>query len=345
MKKASRARFLAVVPVAAILFGLQVAAPAAACACGAPAPRPGQDVIVDKEHAILSWDGDQERIELLLDMLTDAEDVGLIFPTPAPATVTAGDRERFVQIEEAIQPKQVIVDDWWAGDGGNGTAGGAPPVVLEQVQLGPVEATTLAASDAVGLSDWLDANGYAIRDEVADGLQGYVGRGWYFVALKLTSDAPLDGGLDPIRFTFESDALVYPMDLSRQATTTQRARLYVFQDHRARVAGLVDPSPVLPGEQTVWAGPAPDGLDDLGRYLTVVDLTFDAPASQIPGDLLVVQAGDDQLLQPAYTVTRPVTVFGVPFGVAVILGAVAAILVLMAVGNLIWRTLRPTRRT
>ncbi|MEZ5189941.1 MAG: hypothetical protein R2717_02990 [Schumannella sp.] len=26
------------------------------------APRPGVDVIVDKEHAILSWDGTQERI-------------------------------------------------------------------------------------------------------------------------------------------------------------------------------------------------------------------------------------------------------------------------------------------
>jgi hypothetical protein len=301
-------------------------------------------VIVDKEHAILSWDGDQERIELLLDMLTDADDVGLIFPTPAPATVTAGDRDTFVRIEAAIQPKQVVVDDWWAGDGGNGAAGGAPPVVLDQVQLGPVEATTLEASDAEGLSDWLDVNGYALRDEIAEGLQDYVERGWYFVALKLTSDAPLEGGLDPIRFTFDSDQLVYPMDLSRHASTTQRARLYVFQDHRARIAGLSDPTPALPGEQTVWAGPVPAGLDELGAYLTVVDLTFDSPASQIPGDLLVVQAGDDEPLQPAYTVTRPVTVFGVPFGVAVILGAVAGILVLVALGTLVARAFRPQRR-
>jgi hypothetical protein len=277
-------------------------------------------------------------------MLTDADDVGLIFPTPAPATVTAGDRDTFVRIEAAIQPKQVVVDDWWAGDGGNGAAGGAPPVVLDQVQLGPVEATTLEASDAEGLSDWLDVNGYALRDEIAEGLQDYVERGWYFVALKLTSDAPLEGGLDPIRFTFDSDQLVYPMDLSRHASTTQRARLYVFQDHRARIAGLSDPTPALPGEQTVWAGPVPAGLDELGAYLTVVDLTFDSPASQIPGDLLVVQAGDDEPLQPAYTVTRPVTVFGVPFGVAVILGAVAGILVLVALGTLVARAFRPQRR-
>ena len=47
-------------------------------------------------------------------------------------------------------------------------------------------------------------------------------------------------------------------------------------------------------------------MSDLGGYLTVVDLTFDAPASQIPGDLVIVDNGDDEPLQPAYEVTRPV---------------------------------------
>lgn len=344
----SRARFLAILPIAGVLLGMQAVAPAAACACGVPAPQPGQDVIVDKEHAIVSWDGDQERIELLLDMLTDADDVGLILPTPSPAEVTAGDRQTFVDIEQAIQPKQVVVDDWWAGDQGDGAAGGAaPPVVLDQVQLGPVEATTLEASDADGLTAWLDENGYAIRDEIAAGLEDYVERGWYFVALKLTSDIPLEGGLDPIRFTFDSDELVYPMALSKLATTTQKARLYVFQDHRARVTGLDEPGATLAGSATVWAGPAPDGLDDLGGYLTVVDLFFDSPATQIPGDLVVVQAGDDEPLQPVYTVTRPVTVFGIPFGVAVILGAVAGVLIVVALLTLVvrWvRGVRPPRR-
>lgn len=333
-------RFLAIFPLAAVLLSLQVAAPASACACGAPAPRPGQDVIVDKEHAILSWDGSEERIELLLDMLTDAQDVGLIFPTPSPATVTAGDRQTFIDIEEAIKPRQVITDDWWQTDQGDGVAGGAPPDVLDQVQLGPVEATTLAASDATGLAEWLDANGYAIRDEIAALLGEYVQKGWYFVALKLTSTVPLEGGLDPIRFTFDSDELVYPMALSKAATDPQLARLYVFQEHRARVASLDDPVAQLPYGAAVWAGPAPDGLSDLGGYLTVLDLTFDSPASQVPGDLVIVDNGDDEPLQPTYEVTRPLTIGGIPLGVIVILGAAAALVVLFALGTLIVRAMR-----
>lgn len=330
-------RFLAVLPVAAILIGLQVAAPASACACGAPAPKPGQDVIVDKELAILSWDGDQERIELLLDMLTASDDVGLIFPTPAPATVTAGDRDTFAKIEDAIAPKETVVDDWWGGNGGDGATAGGPPTVLDQVQLGPVQATTLKADDATGLGDWLDENGYGIRPEIADGLTEYVDKGWYFVALKLTSDAPLDGMLDPVRFTFDSDQLVYPMALSKKADSVQQARLYVVQDHRARIAGLDDPSATIPQESTAWAGPAPDAAAGLGAYLTVIDLYFPNPSTQIPGDLVVVQSGDDEPLQPTYEVTRPVTVFGIPFGVVLIVGAAAALLVLFALGSIVVR--------
>jgi hypothetical protein len=346
MRSRRLARFAALLPLVGVLVGFQIAAPAAACACGAPAPQPGTDVIVDKEHAILSWDGQQERVELLLDMLTDADDVGLIFPTPAPATVTAGERQTFVDIETAIQPREVIVDDWWDFSWGYGASGGAPeggaPVILAQVQLGPVEATTLEASDTTGLTDWLDTNGYAIRDEVAALLDEYVQKGWYFVALKLTSDAPLDGGLDPIRFTFDSDELVYPMALSKAATSLQQVRLYVFQDHRARVAGIDDPAANLPYGSAVWAGPAPDELSERGEYLTVVDLVFDAPASQIPGDLVIVDNGDDEPLLPAYEVHRSLNIAGIPAGVFVILGVVAAIIVLVALGTLVARFVRRT---
>jgi Uncharacterized protein conserved in bacteria (DUF2330) len=336
-------RFVAILPVVAVLVSLQVATPAAACACGAPAPRPGTDVIVDKEHAILSWDGEQERIELLLDMLTDAEDVGLVFPTPGPATVTTGDRQTFVDIETAIQPREVIIDDWWdinIGYGAGAPDGGGQPVVLAQVQLGPVEATTLEASDTTGLTEWLDTNGYAIRPEVSALLDEYVQKGWYFVALKLTSDVPLEGGLDPIRFTFDTDELVYPMALSKAAESIQRVRLYVFQDHRARVAGVDDPQTVLPGASAVWAGPAPDDLAGMGGYLTVVDLTFDSPASQIPGDLVIVDNGDDAPLYPAYEVHRSLNLLGIPAGVFLVLGVIAAIVVLVALGTLVARFVR-----
>ena len=57
-----------------------------------------------------------------------------------------------------------------------------------------------------------------------------------------------------------------------------------------------------------------------------------------------MKAGDDEPLQPAYTVTRPVTVFGIPFGVVAILGGVAAIVIMVALGTLVARLFRPRVR-
>ena len=122
----------------------------------------------------------------------------------------------------------------------------------------------------------------------------------------------------------------------------QQARLYVFQDHRARVAGLDDPAATLPYGAAVWAGPAPDGVRATwAAYLTVVDLTFDSPASQIPGDLVIVDNGDDEPLQPAYEVTRPVTIARHPVrGRRDPRRRWPAVVVLVALGTLIARFIR-----
>ncbi|CAN5191622.1 DUF2330 domain-containing protein [soil metagenome] len=324
-------RFLAMLPLAAVLLGLQVASPAAACACGAPAPIPGSTLEVNQERAIVSFsDAGTESIELQLGVLgTDAE-AGLIFPTPSPATVSVGGSSDFVDIEAAIAPRVVYDNEWWIFTGGDGAAGGAPPSVLSEVQLGPITAATLQASDAEGLNDWLTTNGYGISDAVAALLPDYIERGWYFVALKLTSDSVFNGDLDPIVFEFDSDELVYPMDLSKAATDAQDVRLYVFDDHRTTLAPIDAPTaPYLQGE-AIWADAAPTGFADRGAYLTVFDLTLDDPSSQAT-DLTFPQADSDASLEQVSHVSRPLTIGGIPLGVIVILLATILLIIVIAV--------------
>jgi hypothetical protein len=64
----------------------------------------------------------------------------------------------------------------------------------------------------------------------------------------------------------------------------------------------------------------------------------------VQGDRDREPEGDDEPLQPVYTVNRPVSLFGIPFGVVVILGAAAGIVVLFAVGSLIVRATRRAMR-
>lgn len=309
---------------------------AGACACGGVAPSPGSEVAVGEERAIISWQGGVEQIDLLLGVLSAEAETGLIFPTPGPATVSLGDRADFDAIARVTRPERIEEYDWWSfRSPGDGASAGAAPTVLDTVQLGPIEAVTLAASDTTGLETWLADNGFALSPEVTTLLDGYVERGWFFVALRLTGDAPLDGGLDPLRFRFESDELVYPLELSRAAVTPQTVRLFVFDDHRQRVSfeGAGTPSASF----TSWAAPVADTeVAAFGDYLTVFELYFSDPGTQILGDLEFTDALSDETTGTEYRVSVAVDVVGIPLGwllvVLGVAGAIGALLVVSSVG-------------
>jgi hypothetical protein len=290
---------------------------------------------VGEERAIVSWHEGVEQIDLLLDVLSSDTETGLVFPTPSPATVTLGDREDFEAIGRVTTPTRVDDYDWWSLPGLGGAMAGSAPDVLATVQLGPIEAVTLAASDAEGLRVWLADNGFQLSPAVTELLEGYVDRGWYFVAMRLTGDAPLEGGLDPLRFRFESDTLVYPLDLSRAAASPQTVRLFVFDDHRQRVTftGAGEPSSTF----TSWAAPVTGTeVDGFGDYLTVLELYFSEPTTQILGDLEFSDTLSNETTGTEYHVTVPVALGPVPLGWLLtgfaILGAIGAILVIVTVG-------------
>jgi hypothetical protein len=322
----------------ALIAGFTVApvAPAGACACGGVAPSPGSEVAVGEEHAIVSWRDGVEQIDLLLGVLSADVETGLVFPTPAPATVSLGDRADFEAIDRVTTPQRIDEHDWWTfSSAGDGATAGAAPTVLDVVQLGPIEAVTLAASDTAGLETWLADNDFALSPEVTALLDGYVQRGWFFVALKLTGDAPLDGGLDPLRFRFETDELVYPLELSRAAMSPQTVRLFVFDDHRQRVSFVGAGAPTA--SFTSWAAPvAETEIGGFGAYLTVFELYFAEPDAEILGDLEFADALSDETTGTHYRVRVPVELLGIPLGwllvALAVVGSVGALAVVASVG-------------
>jgi hypothetical protein len=310
----ARLRRLLVATLVALGLVVVPVAPAAACACGAAAPPSGSEVSVGQEHAIISWKDGVQQLDLLLGVLSADTETGLVFPTPSPATVSLGDLGDFEALDRVTTPRRVEEPDWWTFRGmGDGATAGAPPEVLARVQLGPIEAVTLAASDTAGLETWLADNSYDLSPEVTPLLQGYIERGWFFVALKLTGDAPLDGDLDPLRFRFETAEPVYPLELSRAATSPQTVRLYVFDDHRQRVSFVAAGEP--DSAFTSWAAPVTGTeVERFGDYLTVFELYFSDPSSQIEGDLEFRDALSDETTGTEYHVSVPVGVLGIPAG-------------------------------
>ena len=313
--------------------GLLIASPASACACGGIASN-DPSALVNSETAIVSMDGTRETIDMRLSMRSVNSDAALIVPTPAPATVSAGDQALFDKYSRISEPRTETRRHWWssstAGDGAvagaaapGSATGASDPQVLSRVQLGPLDVTTLTGGDLTGLQKWLSGNGYQLKPAVSAALAPYVAERWSFVAIKLTSVTALSGPLDPIRMAFDSAKLVYPMRMSVAATGTQLVDLYVIADHRQLRSDADVPEQRV---RTVYAG----RLDD-GRYLTTVQTTIAAPQS-ISSDFAFADAPDDSPYQQVIYRDSDVKILGVMAGpFLVVVGMIALVIAATAV--------------
>jgi len=328
--------------------------PAMACGCGGVVAEEGTQTAVDREVALLAHDGTTETITMQLSMDSTAEDLGLLVPTPNPATVSLGESSTFDDLSTAVRPRRVEEFHLFGPpvlfDSGNGSSGGAAPggpggvTALATVDLGPLEATTLRADDPAALRAWLDEHGYQIRAGLQVQLDPYVDEGWTFVAVRLTQQGKaLQGELPPIVMSFASDTLVYPMRMSRAAAGAESVRTYVLGEHRVQRG---DATAAAGSAQVIFAGRVdPADVSDMSSaalrsalattpYLTVIDQYLAQPSEAIVSDFTFIAAATDDEVIPTYTDDT----YGIPIDVAVL---VALVMVGGVVG---WRLVARRRR-
>jgi len=315
-----------------------------ACGCGAMVSN--DRLQVDGEASIVRWDGSIEQIVMRLAVDSEAADAAWIFPTPTVATVQLGHREWFTQIEDVTRPTVRVERDWWPPwkDLGLGTGAQAPGRgsvnLLDQQQLGPFVVATLDATDAGALSSWLSTNGYRLSPELAQTLGVYVKQRWKYVAVKLAPQsqarAVLNGELDPLHLSFDSDRLVYPMYISNLAKTPQHVHVWVVAPHRVE---RVDPDATRVPAPVRFAGPATGVNGSLGdfigsdKWLTEFQTRISRPAS-ITADWEFAATATDAGFREVEVDVEPVYILGVPGGwfiVGMIGGSLAVLLVTITV--------------
>jgi hypothetical protein len=322
MKMPRTCGLVLVAAVLATLANAAMAVPGYACACGAVVPPVGGQAAMNREVALLHWNGASETIVMQLALNADTDNVALVVPTPAPATVTEGDKATFAELDTLTAPRVEQRRHWVLGP--LGSSGRAPleaaaprgPTVVNQVHLGPLEATTLAGGDLTGLQKWLDDNGYLIRPAVSDALGPYVRDGWSFVAIRLTSSDPIVGGLNPVRMSFPSTQLVYPMRLSVAAASPQHVTIFTLSDHRQQRTDADAADPAGQSVQVQFAGNiSADVHDPLlrefntdhGGYLTKIQVNIPKP-EQISSDFTFANAPTDDKYRQVIYVDRNVVI-------------------------------------
>ncbi|MCO5999319.1 DUF2330 domain-containing protein [Actinoallomurus rhizosphaericola] len=340
-------RILVPLVVAAAVLG--VVRPSWACGCGALITSTNSGVDVAAETSIVRYDGSSEEIVMRLSVRSSARDAAWLMPTPSRATVTLGERGWFDQLDRLTAPKVVRRRHWLPDLGGGTRVAGAPAPaggrvgVLAQQRLGPFEVTTLSAADPRALAAWLTSHGYHLKGRLAQALAPYVARRWTYTAVRLAPrSGPLSGELDPLRIRFAADAPVYPIRLSRLASTPQAVHLYVLAPHRVTVRGLslfttyagrVRPAQVAsPGLRSLLGG---------GAFLTEF-VRQGIPPADFTDDLGFTYTADTPYQQVEYEEGGLVTFLGLP-AVLWLLAAPAAVLVALVVFLLTRRQRRRAR--
>jgi MYXO-CTERM domain-containing protein len=102
-----------------------------------------------------------------------------------------------------------------AGGGSNGAPGSGPTVVLQKV-VGAFDVTVLMGGTAAEVTAWLDSNGYQTPPNATQLLDGYVMRGFFFVAVKLTGGAGLDE-IHPLVLRYAGTSPCVPIKLTAVA--------------------------------------------------------------------------------------------------------------------------------
>jgi hypothetical protein len=140
------------------------------------------DVREPNQKALLWLEGGRETLILQVKYEGAAGDFGWVVPVPGRPKIDTAPSELFDELAVVTQPI-VVMPRGTKGTAGMGAAEGV--TVLERVQVGPYDATVLAATDEGALAEWLRECGYKMPPRAEEVLESYVARGWYYVALRI----------------------------------------------------------------------------------------------------------------------------------------------------------------
>ena len=154
-----------------------------------------------------------------------AKDFVWVLPTPSVPQVNKSDKSLFVKLQELT----TVDSDYYPmydsiSLGTTSTSEEKPITIIDQKTIDAYNITTLKATSEAALSEWMKTNQYKFPEDKNYLLGDYINSGWYFVLAKIRPEAVADadsslkeGTISPLRFTFKSDKIIYPMKLTKMA--------------------------------------------------------------------------------------------------------------------------------
>lgn len=256
----------------------------------------------DDTQVFVKLENGRELYVVKPDFTGDAKQFGAVLPFPAKPQIKEAPEEFFNELERVMNPPSRIVFGA-APPGGASTSG---VQVVETKDVGDFETTTLTATSASELIEWLKANSYSYSEKDMANFEYYVQKGgYYFVALKIKLEA-FNGLLRPIAFSFDSDVPVVAMRISASDMKPMKYILYTAGKEMTFVPG----TPISGSKKLTKTDIS--GVKEFTGYLEEGDWLTQAVVTMNPGaikeDLVISEAVQPEAVSGKTIILNPESV-------------------------------------
>lgn len=204
-----------------------------------------RDVNQPAQKAFINWEPDKKRESFTVQPKFEgnAEDFGMVIPTPAQPKLDEMPREFFRMLAVFTILEPMPIDKYkllrrrtlLAAPRSAAAAPKKKVVVLEEGVVGSLDYKIIKAEDAGDLYEWLDEHDYKYSGDKKT-LDHYVSKDWFFTVMKIDSkqmkrraDGTYLGNVTPTRFSFASDELIYPLRITKISVKESTEALFYIQ--------------------------------------------------------------------------------------------------------------------
>ncbi len=318
--------------VVLLLFSFTFILPDSTSADGAFFSGYYQDVIEPAQKAVIVYDDNIEKLIIQVKFEGKVTDFAWVVPVPNYPGVEEAEKVLFAELSNLTSPPTNYGDIHYGcgciaeGDRLAPKEGGVD--IWEEKRVGNYSVTILSADDSQALINWLGDNGYVFPDTAQSIVEYYVKNNWFFVAMKIdASTIEVDetgriyGAIEPVRLSFTSDTIIYPMKLSSlsAAETQNEILLYIFADYRVYLSEAhLEYAQWVEGEELGGEYPALAKIVDRKMFLSKLRIFLSA--EEMNYDLLLYSASNNkEYLQSAALSPSPINQFLLIIGVALAL--------------------------
>jgi len=280
-----------------ITLTLGLLVPSAAWADGCFFPPIGRDITEPSQIAAIFYSDGQEDLIIQVSYEGEVEDFAWVVPVPSLPEIKAENFEIFSELSNLTTPSYY----YELGRRGDMLK---EVTVYERKRVGSYDTATLSSEDPDSLINWLKENGYNFPEDAKDIIDHYIEKNWYFVAMKIAEEKqqepyPLPqtpgGTIHPVKFSFKTNEIVYPLKISAINEGETQILLYIFADHmqeakdfETEFATWIEPQDV---QYSFYLKP----FVKEKLFLTKLRASFEQ--DEMEDDVILNQAGDDEPLK------------------------------------------------